>query len=80
MSVTFQIQVTPPPGVGITDALVNFGDGNQQDLGGLNGTVTVTHAYKDPPGGTVAGTKDVSLKVTDTLGRTTTGTTTVTLP
>ncbi|PYQ77371.1 MAG: hypothetical protein DMG01_15210, partial [Acidobacteria bacterium] len=42
---TFTIQVTPPTGVGITDSLLTFGDGNQQKLGGLSGTTTVTHVY-----------------------------------
>jgi trimeric autotransporter adhesin len=77
MNVTFQIQVTTPTGVGVTDALLNFGDGETQDLGGLTGSVTVTHQYRDPG---AAGTKNVTLTVKDTLGRTTVGTTSVTLP
>jgi hypothetical protein len=73
-SATFTIQVTVPSGVGVTDALMNFGDGNSQDLGGLNGTTTVAHSYSS------TGTFTVTLKVTDTLGRTTTGSTTITIP
>lgn len=71
---TLTIQVTPPTGVGVTDALLEFGDGNKQDLGGLTGTTTVTHVY------TASNTYTVTLTVKDTLGRTTTGTTTVIIP
>jgi PKD repeat protein len=71
---TFTIQVTPPTGVGITSSLLTFGDGNQQTLGGLTGTTTVTHVYGS------SGTFTVNLTVTDTLGRNTTGSTTVIIP
>jgi Big-like domain-containing protein/PKD domain-containing protein len=74
MNVTFQIQVTAPAGVGIQDAAIDFGDNQTADLGGLNGTVTVQHPY------TSAGSFTVKLNVKDTLGRTTTGTTSITLP
>jgi len=74
MNVTFQIQVTAPTGVGIQDATIDFGDGTVSDLGGLNGTVTIQHPY------TSAGSKDVRVTVKDTLGRTTIGSTSITLP
>ena len=74
---TFQIQVTPPSGVGIQDALLDFGDGAQNDLGGLTGSITVTHPYQPPAANF---TFTVKLTVTDTLGRKTTGTTTVLIP
>jgi PKD repeat protein len=74
MNVTFQIQVTAPTGVGIQDATIDFGDGTVSDLGGLNGTVTIQHPYMS------AGSKDVRVTVKDTLGRTTIGSTSITLP
>ncbi|PYQ73353.1 MAG: hypothetical protein DMG01_22755, partial [Acidobacteria bacterium] len=73
---TFTIQVTPPTGVGITAAALNFGDGVTQQLGGLSGTTTVQHTYPSTPNQTYT----VQLTVTDTLGRTTTGSTTVNIP
>jgi hypothetical protein len=73
-TVTFQLQVTAPPGVGIQDAVIDWGDGSApQDLGGLSGTITLTHTYQ------AAGQDSVKLQVTDTLGRTTTGSTSVTI-
>jgi hypothetical protein len=72
-TVTFQVQVTAPSGVGIQDALITWGDGSSQDLGGLSGTVTLQHTY------TTAGSFTVTLQVKDTLGRTTQGSTSVTI-
>jgi hypothetical protein len=72
--VTFQIQVTAPSGVGIVDAVIDFGDGVTQSLGGLSGTVTLHHIYPPGPGSYV-----VTLTVKDTLNRTTTGSTSVTV-
>ncbi len=72
-TVTFQIQVTAPTGIGIQNATVNWGDGQTQSLGGLSGTITLTHTYQQ------AGTFSVTVTVTDTLGRTTTGSTSVTI-
>jgi PKD repeat protein len=72
-TVTFTIQVTTPTGVGVQDAVINFGDGTVTDLGGLSGNVTVQHTY------TAAGQYPVSLTVTDSLGRKTTGSTSVTI-
>ena len=74
---TFQIQVTPPNGVGIQSATINFGDGVSSNLGGLTGSTTVQHTYpSNPPNQTYT----VTLVVTDTLGRTTQGQTTVNVP
>lgn len=73
---TFQIQVTPPSGVGIQSAQINFGDGVTAQLGGLTGTTTVQHTYPNIANQTYT----VTLTVVDTLGRTTTGTTTVNIP
>jgi len=85
VDVSFQIQVTAPTGVGITNAVIDWGDGGNnpvpgspgpgdtQNLGGLSGTVTLTHTYK------AAGTFTITLTVTDTLNRTTPGTTKVTI-
>ena len=73
---TFTIQVTPPTGVGIVDALINFGDGVTSDLGGVTGTITVQHTYPNVANQTYT----VTVTVTDTLGRTTTGQTTVNVP
>ena len=75
VDVTFQVQVTAPVGVGITDAQINYGEPGAQnnDLGGLSGNVTLKHTYNVP------GTWTVTVSVTDTLNRTTNGTTTVTI-
>jgi PKD repeat protein len=74
--VTFQIQVTPPTGVTITSAKIDFGDGQSQTLGGLTGTVTVSHDYAPDQ----KGSKVVKVTVTDSLGRTTEGSTIITVP
>jgi PKD repeat protein len=71
--VTFQIQVTAPSGVGIQEAVISFGDGQTQNLGGLSGNVTIHHTYTNP------GQYSVTLTVRDTLNRTTTGSTSVTI-
>ena len=73
--VTFLLQVTPPTGVGVIDVTIDYGDGASAGLGGLNGSATVSHTYAAH-----AGAVTVALKVTDTLGRTTTGFTTITVP
>ena len=77
MPVTFQVQVTPPTGIGVQNVTMSFGDGQSSSLGGLTGTTTITHTYNDPG---AAGPKVVTVAVLDTLGRTTTGQTTITLP
>ena len=74
--VTFQIQVTPPTGVIITNAVISFGDGQSQSLGGLSGTTTVTHDYDAAH----KGNNLVTVTVTDSIGRTTTGQTTINVP
>jgi len=73
---TFTIQITPPTGVGILDAVINFGDGVTSDLGGATGTITVQHTYPNVANQTYT----VTVTVTDTLGRVTTGQTTVNIP
>jgi hypothetical protein len=74
MPVTFQVQVNVPTGVGVVNVTMDFGDGTTSSLGGLTGTQNVQHIY------TSAGSKQVTVSVTDTLGRTTLGQTSVTLP
>jgi hypothetical protein len=74
-TVTFTVQVTPPTGVGVVSASIEFGDGTSSGLGGLTGSATVTHTY------TVKATSvTVTVRVVDTLGRTTEGTTVINLP
>lgn len=75
-NVTFQIQVTPPTGIGVVNATIDYGDGTTQGLGGLSGSQSVQHAYA----ATVHGIVTVTLTVTDTLNRTSQGFTTITLP
>jgi hypothetical protein len=77
MPVTFTVQVTPPTGIGVQTVTMAFGDGQTNSLGGLTGTTTITHPYTDP---NAAGPKVITVSVLDTLGRTTTGQTTITLP
>jgi hypothetical protein len=74
----FTIQVTPPTGIGISNVSVCWGDTTPcvpQSLGGLTGTATVPHTY-------FVGhqTFPVTVTATDTLGRATPGTTSITLP
>jgi hypothetical protein len=72
-TVTFELQVTTPSGVTAQSVKVNWGDTQTQDLGGLSGSVTLTHLYS------TSGAYTVTVTATDSLGRSTTGTTTVTL-
>lgn len=72
-TVTFQLQVQTPTGVSVQSVSVNWADGQIQNLGGLSGTVTLTHTFQ------VKGTYTVTVTATDSLGRSTIGTTTVTL-
>lgn len=76
--VSFQLQVTPPTGVGIVSVTVDFGVvaiPPQQGLGGLTGSATLSARY---PAG--AGAQTVVVTVRDTLSRTTQGFTTVNIP
>jgi adhesin/invasin len=73
-NVTFTIQVTAPAGVNIQSTQIDFGDNITNNLGAVNGTVTVTHVY------TVHGAVTVRVIVVDTLGRTTVGTTSIVVP
>ena len=72
--VSFVVQITPPVGVGIIGATIDFGDGSTQGLGGLTGSASVPHTY------TAHGTFTVRVTVGDTIGRTTEGFTTVVVP
>jgi PKD repeat protein len=75
--VTFQIQVTPPTGVTITSAKIDFGDDKgATTLGGLTGTATVSNDYDSAH----KGSRVVKVTVTDSLGRTTEGSTIITVP
>jgi hypothetical protein len=76
-TVTFQIQVTPPVGVGILNATIFFGDGQSNGLGGLSGSASVSHPYAEPGG---SGQRTVTVTVVDTLGRTTSGFASINVP
>jgi hypothetical protein len=76
MNVSFQIQVSVPTGVIVTDVLIDFGDGVVSDLGSVNGTITITHPYS-VPSGTAA---NITVTVFDSLQRTSTGKTSIILP
>jgi hypothetical protein len=70
--ISFRIDITAPPGIGIQNTSINFGDGTSQSLGGAT-NATVTHRY------TSTGTFTVTVTVLDTAGQTTEGTTTVSI-
>lgn len=67
---TILIQITVPTGIGITETVVNFGDGTSSNLGGA-GSASPQHVY------TTQGTFTVTVSVTDTSGQTTIGSTSV---
>ena len=69
-TVTFNIQVLPPTGIGVQKTSISYGDGVTEDLGGAT-SVTRTHQYS------VSGQKAVTVTVLDTAGQTTEGTTSV---
>jgi len=64
---TLTIQVTLPSGISVQDLAINFGDGQQADLGGAT-SAAVPHVY------TTTGTFTVTVTVLDTAGQTTIGT------
>jgi hypothetical protein len=70
-TISFRIDITAPPGIGIINTTINFGDNTSQSLGGAS-SVTVTHQYGPP-----LGQKLVTVTVEDTAGQRTEGTTTV---
>ena len=72
--VSFQVQVTVPTGIGVTSVTINFGDQVTSSLGGLNGTATIQHTYA------AAGPETITVTVIDTLNRTTTGQTSISVP
>jgi hypothetical protein len=78
VTVTFQITVTPPTGVIIKTAQIDFGDGVIQTLGGLTGSTTISHGYGPTAAG--KGPKTVEVTVVDSIGRTTTAQTTINVP
>jgi hypothetical protein len=69
-TVTFTIQVTAVPGIGIQSTTIDFGDGTSQQLGGAS-SASVPHRYS------TTGTKTITVTVIDTTGATTLGTTSV---
>src|SRR5262245_5540066 len=64
---TLTIQVTLPSGISVQDLNINFGDGQQANLGGAT-SAPVRHVY------TTTGTFTVTVTVLDTSGQTTIGT------
>jgi hypothetical protein len=73
-NISFQIRIDVPAGIAVQSAVIDFGDGFSQSLGGASGIVTVTHPY---PAG--VRTYTVIVTVTDSSGQTTSGTTTVSI-
>jgi PKD domain/Bacterial Ig-like domain (group 1) len=72
-TINFTIQITAPPGIGIIDTTIDFGDGQSSDLGGAT-SATVSHPYHPA---TVPANLLVTVTVRDTAGNVTTGTTSV---
>jgi hypothetical protein len=69
---TFTIQVTVPSGISVVNTVIDFGDGQSQNLGGLTGSSPpIPHVY------TQVGTFTARVSVTDSTGRTTIGSTSV---
>jgi hypothetical protein len=71
-SITFTITITPPAGVGIVSSSIDFGDGQIAQLGAA-ASATRTHSYTTP------GPKNVVVTVNDTAGRSSPGSTVVTI-
>ena len=66
--------MTSPAGVNIRNAIINYGDQQTATLGGVNGRIVNSHVYAGH------GPFTVSVTVEDTLGRFTTGTTSIIVP
>ena len=64
--------MTLPSGISVQDLAINFGDGQQADLGGAT-SAAVPHVY------TTTGTFTVTVTVLDTAGQTTIGTAAVSI-
>ncbi|HEY7290552.1 MAG TPA: Ig-like domain-containing protein [Vicinamibacterales bacterium] len=69
---TFSIQITLPTGIAVQSLSIDYGDGGHDDLGSTQ-SATQQHVY------TTTGTFTVTVTVLDTLGRTTTGSTRVSI-
>jgi hypothetical protein len=64
--------VTVPSGISVVNTVIDFGDGQSQNLGGLTGSSPpIPHVY------TTTGTFTARVTVTDSTGRTTIGSTSV---
>jgi hypothetical protein len=77
-TITFNIQITAPAGIGIVSTTIDFGDGRSAVLGGAS-SASVPHRYNSGPAPEGPGTKVVTVTVVDTSGETTIGTTSVTI-
>jgi adhesin/invasin len=71
-TITFNIQVTTAPGIGVQSTSINFGDGEIRQLGGAT-SASVQKVY------TTTGTKTVTVTVLDTTNLVTEGTTSVSI-
>lgn len=69
-TITFTITITPPTGVGVVSASIDYGDTQVDQLGGST-SATKTHFYSTP------GQKNVVVTANDTAGRPTQGSTVV---
>ncbi|MES1255341.1 MAG: PKD domain-containing protein [Acidobacteriota bacterium] len=65
-TVNVSIQVSTVQGLGVIDTMIDFGDGQSSDFGGLTST-TVPHVYN------AAGQYTITVTVTDSTGQTTIG-------
>lgn len=72
-SVTFTVTITPPAGVSVRSASIDYGDGTPDDSLGGAVSATRTHTYA------AAGTYRVEVSVQDTAGQTSTGSISITI-